>query len=191
VVTGNFDNILTRDMAFKNTVYMVGEDVIININNLEVEVGSNNTESGAGIIIVDGNLQINKNITYEPTGVIANLKQIPSLVWIVKGDVTIDPAVTEVVGTFIILGSDSALPRCNGITELDNAGCGQFKSGTGANQLVVRGNVLAKKFLLKRTYSNAVTGAPAEQFINDGRLQTNPPLGLKDMSGVIPRFSSY
>lgn len=188
VVSGNFDSIF--NFAFENKVYRVDGGEPINTDNLQVKIG-NNTQSGAGVIIVDGNLEINKNITYQSVAGITNLKQIPSLVWIVKGDVIIDPTVTEVVGTFIILGSDIALPRCNGLTDLANTGCGQFKSGTGANQLVVRGNVLAKKFLLKRTYSNAVTGAPAEQFINDGRLQTNPPLGLKDMSGVIPRFSSY
>lgn len=188
VLNGNFDGIF--NVAFENKVYRVDGGESINTDNLQVKIG-NNTQSGAGIIIVDGNLQINKNITYQSAAGITNLKQIPSLVWIVKGDVLIAPAVTEVVGTFIILGSESAASNCADPDDSVNTGCGQFKSGTGANQLVVRGNVLAKKFLLKRTYSDAVTGAPAEQFINDGRLQTNPPLGLKNISGVIPRFSSY
>ena len=30
---------------------------------------------------------------------------------------------------------------------------------------------------------------PAELFINDGRLQANPPLGFTDFSKVIPRFT--
>lgn len=168
-------------------------------HGLEVKCGDGSGSSGAGIIIVEGNMKIKNNIIYESSCTIENLKQIPSLVWIVKGDVTIDLNVTSVAGTFIILGDDdSSRPNCSGPDDAINIGCGQFKSRStglpgpgGESALVVYGSVLAKKFVLERIKVDSLLGTPAEQFINDGRLQSNPPLGLTDMSRVIPRFSSY
>ena len=55
------------------------------------------------------------------------------------------------------------------------------------NQLVVRGNVLAKYFGLNRTHNT--NSEPSELFINDGRLQANPPAGLEDFSNMVPRFT--
>jgi hypothetical protein len=163
--------------------------------------------SGAGIIVVEGNIKIKNNITYDSSCNINNLKQIPSLVWIVKGDVMIDATtVSEVAGTFIILGDGGTDCSVGKILKppyqpLSRVGCGQFKSvfidqSTGAPwtpgnySLTVLGNVLARNFVLARTKVDEF-GSPAEQFVNDGRLQSNPPLGLTDMSKVIPRFSSY
>lgn len=178
--------------------------------DLSVKCGDASFPSGAGVIVVEGNMKIKNNIRYDSSCTINNLKQIPSLVWIVKGDVMIDATtVSEVAGTFIILGDGNVV---NGVSDcskkidvspyqpLSRVGCGQFKSvfieSTGAPwhpddfSLTVSGNVLARNFVLARTKTNT-SGDPAEKFINDGRLQSNPPLGLTDMSKVIPRFSSY
>ncbi|MFA5126908.1 MAG: hypothetical protein WC465_02835 [Patescibacteria group bacterium] len=159
-------------------------------NVLTILAGSGNT-SGAGIIVVDGNLHIDRNIDYGSSANLTNLKQIPSLVWVVRGDIKVDPSVTKIAGTFIALGKPT-IANCSAGVE----GCGRFVSGfyyvgspSLSNQLVVVGNVLAKKFILNRTYIDPLTGAPAEQFINDGRLQTNPPPGMTDLSKVIPRFT--
>ena len=40
--------------------------------------------------------------------------------------------------------------------------------------------------VLERTYNKG----PAENFINDGRIQANPPAGLRDFSKALPRFSN-
>ncbi len=186
----NFENIFNGPLT--NTVFYVSESnipsgtvTIGGASDLEVLPGAG-VVSGAGIIVIEGNLRINKNITYRSSATISNLKQIPSLVWVVKGDVIIDTSVQDVVGTFIVLGDGTSCASA------DPSGCGQFKSGlTGQRPLLVRGNVLARKFVLERIYVDQASGTPAEQFINDGRLQSNPPLGLTDMSRVIPRFSSY
>lgn len=65
--------------------------------------------SGAGLVIIRGNLNVKANLTYSslalPAG--SSPKLLPSLVWIVLGDVKIDPSVKDVAGTFIILGSRS------------------------------------------------------------------------------------
>ncbi len=155
-----------------------------------------NKDSGAGIIIIEGNLAINKNITYQSSGgaapVIRYLKNIPSAVWIVKGDVALDPSVTDLAGTFVVLGDGNS---CS----LPQAGCGQFKTGSVMSsadlQLKVSGSVLAKRFYLDRLFVDTNPNSPtyrepAEKFSNDGRLQANPPLGLSDFSKAIPRFSN-
>ncbi len=173
------------------------------VPNLEVKVGDN-IRSGSGIIVVNGTLKIEKNITYESSSAITNLKQIPSLVWIIRGDLEIDSDVDELVGTFIVLGRDG-LQDCSVVDAYGRSTqhCGQFSSVhydgsshlyTGlasAGFLKIYGNVLARKFFLVRNKVDSITGAPAEEFINDGRLQSNPPPGLVDLSRVIPRFSSY
>lgn len=191
-LSANFDSPFAS--ALQNKVYLIKQDVTIANNDLVVRAGSVSNQSGAGLIIVEGDLRISHNIRYEALGTsVQNLRQIPSLVWVVKGDVLIDAGVQEVAGTFIVLGKDT-IPDCSGSVP----SCGQFKSVSGldavsqnAYSLKIYGNVLAKKFVLARTKVNVATGDSAEQFINDGRLQSNPPFGLTDLSRVIPRFSSY
>ena len=122
-------------------------------------------------------MNINENITYQPD-VINTLQSIPSIVWIVEGDVNIADNVTSIVGTYIVLGDGST-------------GSGQFNTGlSSTNSLIVYGSVLAKKFNLQRAYYDPNNpDIPAEQFVNDGRLQANPPPGLLDFSKAMPRFN--
>lgn len=179
---GFIDQIDEEDEALTGRVFYAHDDennpLIIN-DALEIKIGSV-AGRGSGIIIVDGDLEINSNITYE-SGAVSNLQDIPSLVWVVKGDVVIHPTVTRLAGTFIVLGD-------GGNCATPDAGCGQFFSGNGNTQLEIYGNVLARRFNLERTWYDTSL-EPAELFINDGRLQANPPLGLTDFSRAIPRFS--
>ena len=158
-----------------------------------IPVGQNSEKSTA-VVIIDGDFYIgtdggSKNIVYQP-GVPTNLKHIASVVWIVKGDIRVHPDTTQLSGTFIVLGDDSI----NDCSEPIADGCGQFISCYCAappcdcsNQLTVYGSVMAKSFDLGRTYYS--NEEPAELFINDGRLQANPPSGFSDFSRVVPRFS--
>lgn len=148
----------------------------------DVEVVGSVDNKGSGMIIVEGDLDVNHNITYADTD-IDQLYELASLVWIVKGDVTISPTVTELAGTFIVLGD--GVGDCS--LESPDAGCGQFITGISGNQLTVYGLVLAKKFELGRTYTTG--GEPAEKFINDGRLQINPPAGLEGFAQSSPKFN--
>ncbi|MBT7228052.1 LamG domain-containing protein, partial [Candidatus Parcubacteria bacterium] len=184
---------------------------------VEVPVGIDSGASlqmGSGVVVVAGNLHFNADVEYEtissPTNF--NLKHIPSLVWIVKGSVTVSPDVSNLAGTFIALGSAGVAGECTphlvndeishcideaySLADLDHM-CGQFVScfddGTATgdcstNQLSVSGSVIARQFDLCRSYID-VGRPPAELFTNDGRLQANPPPGLVDFSKVIPRFS--
>ena len=147
-------------------VYVVPEEIHI-INEVK-------NFSGSGIIIIGGDLNIDANLNYySDESSISNLNQISSLVWIVKGDVIISSGVTNIVGTFIILRDDSGSG-------------GKFDTGSGDNKLTISGNVIAQEFDLQRGY----TDGPAEYFINDGRIQANPPAGLIDFSKALPRFSN-
>ena len=133
----------------------------------DLEFGANASKNGSGVIVVNGSAIINKNITYTGDDKVSTLKNIPSVVWVIKGGLDISPDVTELSGTFIVLGA--------------------FNAGGGANQLKVNGSVLAQSFVLNRTYST--NSEPAELFINDGRLKVNPPAGLQNFSTNLPKFT--
>lgn len=141
--------------------------------------------SGAGVIVVDGDLTIARDIDYSALP-IGKLRELPSVVWIIRGDLIIDPLVTKIAGTFIVLG-DGNPAKCAELTEA-GAGCGRFGTGTGAVQLVIKGAVLAKQFNFERTFSTG--GEPSEKFSPDGRLQANTPSGLKDFVKSVPRYTS-
>lgn len=167
------------DQALGNSVYYNDSDLVGPAAARTIIGGSG--ASGAGIVIVNGNLNITHNISYASNEV-DKLSEIASLVWIVKGDVTIDASVTELAGTFIVLGDgveDCASP---------NSSCGQFiTNGPDSATLNIYGNVLARYFDLNRTYSTL--GAPAEKFVNDGRLQVNPPKGMQNFVKSLPKFN--
>jgi hypothetical protein len=154
--------------------------------------------NGSGIVVVEGDLILNNNISYDGD-IVDFLVEIPSIVWIVKGDIIIDGDVDSLAGTFIALGDPAAadcppypvdypdvpLPPSNS--------CGRIDTCTDDldcnNKLIVYGNVLAKQFDMGRTWSNTSLRDASEIFQNDGRLQANPPAGLVDFSKVVPRFT--
>lgn len=170
---------------FSNNPFTLDNDIYIlntSITGPTVNRNVNGGQNGSGIVIVNGNLNITHNITYANTDV-DKLSEIASLVWIVNGDVTISTGVTEVAGTFIVLG-DGESPDCNPVA----VGCGQFiTTGAGSDTLNIYGSVIAKKFDLNRTY--ATNGEPAEKFINDGRLQANPPKGMQNFAKGLPKMN--
>ncbi len=172
----------------------------VTVSTSVIVAAGDNGESGSGIVYVNGNLTINKDITYAGTAV-NRLKYVPSLVWIVRGDVIIDPTVKNLAGTFIVIG-DGDPHACPAIVSANNPpasqGCGRFSTGNdssilaGPQSLTVSGHVLARQFVFQRSYS-AVDSKnktlPSETFIADGRLQANPPAGLTDLSRTLPKFN--
>ena len=139
----------------------------------------NLNSSGAGTVVVDGDLYINSNMYYENNPVTGKISNLASIAWIVKGDVYIDPNVTNIVGNFIVLGK-------NGIA-CPLASCGNFLTGDDSGntkQLVLQGLAMSKSFSLQRYYKNG--GEPAEKFIYDGRALVNTPPGLEDFAKGMP-----
>ena len=155
-------------------------------------------QSGSGLIIVKGNLIINQNVTYDDIGSVSvSLKEMPSATWIVLGDLTIGNLVTDLAGTFIVLGNPTA--TCTSASDLYcginyyPAGCGIIDTGTKGNEcgdgikdskLTIRGSLFARQFQFKRNLASSSEGS--EVIIYDGRLQANPPLGLEDFAKNLP-----
>lgn len=150
---------------------------------LAFQVGAG-VQNGSGTIIVEGDLTITADITYETTNV-SSVSNIPSAAWIVLGDVIIDPSVTEVAGSFFVLGSGATCP----VSLTDSpGGCGRFSTGASAAQaLTVNGLVMAKQFNFQRLYTDILNN-PSERIVFDGRLIANIPPGFDDFTKNLPIF---
>lgn len=137
--------------------------------------------SGAGTVVIEGDLLIDSNFYYEEAAVTGQIENLASITWIVKGDLIIDPAVSHIVGAFIVLGTEGV--------SYPNPGSGFFETGDdSANplQLVVKGLVMAREIVFERYYK--VGSEPAEQIIYDGRVLVNTPPGLEDFAKALPRW---
>ncbi len=135
--------------------------------------------SGAGTVVINGNLHINSNLYYENSRVSSQIENLASVAWIVKGDVIVDPSVASLVGSFIVLGQQGI--NC------PTANCGHFKTGSDLAdplQLVVKGLIMAKQFTFERSYKK--DAAAAEKIIYDGRVLVNTPPGLTDVAKGLP-----
>lgn len=165
-------------------------------------LGNDASEVASKTIVVNGDLILGDNIGYATSSsAFSNFKNIPSTVWIVRGDLLIDADVTEIAGTFIVLGKSGLAGSCaeGPAGAPPTAGCGRIVTCYDTNiglpydcrtaPLRVKGNVFARYFDLGRTYIDPINPTPSERFINDGRLQVNPPAGFIDFSNIVPRFS--
>lgn len=196
MIAGKYGTVVTiaNDSYFNtNSSLLLNDRVFYDADNLILDnstaqqflAGTNATESGAGTIVVNGNLTINRNINYQQ-GNLTNLINLPSVTWIVLGDVVVDPTVTEIVGNFFVLGN--GVTTCPSLSEAA-AGCGRFSSGISAdNSLEVQGLVMARQFSLQRSYTDPLN-TPAELFFYDGRLIANVPPGLDELTESLPFFS--
>jgi hypothetical protein len=152
---------------------------------MQIQAGTTDAPSGAGLVLVEGDLYVNSNITYEDLAV-TQLRELPSIAWIVKGDIIIDPAVTEVVGAFIALGDESR-EYCPSLLQ-SSAHCGRFSTGASAQPLDINGLVMARQFNFERAYYAADRGA--ERILYDGRALANTPPALTDIFQVLPVWQS-
>ncbi|MFA6526022.1 MAG: hypothetical protein WCT26_01235 [Candidatus Buchananbacteria bacterium] len=189
---------LGSSIDLNNRVYVYSNDLVIG-SDLIINNGSDTTQ-GNGLVIVNGDLLIKNNITYSP-GNPANLKRLASIGWIVKGDISIQPDVTQVVGAFIALGNDPSpgcmyendTPCINDTTidypKFKSNGYGVFSSGSSDKSLVISGLLLARAFNFQRTYSNILQGS--EKIIYDGRLIANPPPGLRSLVEMLPVIRDF
>lgn len=184
------------DKSLNGEVYYFDSDLSISagLNILNGTAGN----KGSGTVIIDGNLTINGDITYD-SGMPATLGQLASVVWIVKGDVIINGSVENIVGAFIVLGdglstcqtlpsSDPEYPRYN------HNGCGVFTTvevpGESSDKpLTVLGPVIARAFDFGRVFSEIIQGS--ERIIYDGRLTANPPPGLESFVGGLPIIRDF
>lgn len=133
---------------------------------------------GNGTIIINGNLTIEHNIDYD-SSVPANMYNLASVAWIVKGEVTIDSNVTIVSGNFIVLGDDDLATND-----------GNISTGTGNQSLIVNGLMMAYGFNFDRERTTVEDASvPSEQIIYDGRVLINTPPGLEDLMATLPELN--
>lgn len=150
-------------------VYWVKGDLDID-QAAEFANGTGNV-SGAGLIIVEGDLTINANTTYAASAPNISARNLASVGWLVKGSVTISGGVAQAVGSFFVSGIPSG---------------GVFSTGASPQQLTIYGAVIARQLQLQRTSSAG--GQASEKVVADGRILLNTPPGFKDILQTLPTW---
>jgi len=153
-----------------------------NIFTVNKELIFNNTfnSDGSGLIVIDGDLYIDENVTYENAAV-SRMKDLASVGWIIKGNLYIHGDVTEIVGAFYVEGDDGIDGNVAVYTAYDDP------VNNSGNQLKIYGMMIAPKYDFQRTYKSIDEGA--EQIIYDGRALVNIPPGMEDLTKSLPLWS--
>jgi len=172
---GIIDSFLPVDGKLNNQVfYFTGlDDYYLNTN----KTFYNSDSSGAGTIVIDGNLHINADLFYE-SSIVNGLEKLASVAFIVLGDVIIDPTVSQIVGSYIVLGEQGIFDTGDD-SEI-------IVEEVAGNQFILKGMVIAKQIILNRVYFVGL--APAEIFEYDGRALVNTPPGLVNIVGYLPNW---
>ncbi len=174
-----------------NKIYYYDGDLTIG-SQVEFKNGKNFV-SGAGTIVVNGDLILNADTTYDLSNQLTRFRNLASVAWIVRGDVRIAPNVSQIAGNLIVIGD--GIHDC----ATNQLGCGHIDScasvnnvGCNANRLTVSGLAMARKFSLDRTYTEQYAGSSegSEVVIYDGRLLANTPPGLSDFAKALPIWRS-
>ena len=178
VVLGNRVLVLDNDGVFGNSSLSGASawDWNYPVNFIN---GSGALVDGAGTIVVDGDLDVLANTHYggiTPTDV----ENLASVAWIVLGDVTVDPTVSNLVGAYLVLGGGASF----GAFETLPAGPGL------GQQLDIEGLIMAKQLIFVRTYMGTYGYAEPAEFVRYGsRFILNPPPGLIDFASVLPTIT--
>ncbi len=167
----------------ENTILTSDGGLSLRFLNATNDIGR--CSNASGLLIVNGDLTIEGNVLYESNFVSGSYKSLASAAWIIKGDLLIDKSVTDLAGTFIVLGRDDI--DCGNNLKYPARGCGIIYTGEAEKQLKISGQVMAKNFQFQRTYKDAMK-SPAELIIYDGRNIINPPMGLGDLMKSLPRW---
>lgn len=170
------------DLVGSSLIYYHHGDLTIN-DALLFKQGNATAANGAATIIVDGDLHLNADITYDSTAISdGKVAKVPSVAWLVRGNVSVAPAVQNLAGTFFVVGCSTSVAACGGV---DKAGI--FATGDDISSpatLTVSGLLMAKQFNFQRTAIDAEHGS--ERVVYDGRFLANPPPGLQALSALLP-----
>ncbi|HUD06918.1 MAG TPA: hypothetical protein VMR34_03465, partial [Candidatus Saccharimonadales bacterium] len=110
-------------------------------------------------IYIKGNLIISSNITYASNWTTPS--DIPSLTFVVAGNIYINPSVTQLYGNYFSTGT---VYTCTDSTTgagiyATGAACGMGNSGS-STQLQFYGSLMAKQIAFERTYGAVNTNGP-------------------------------
>lgn len=123
-----------------------------------------------GTIVVDGDLRIRGNVYYDPNFNCASVpvgvdcrRALPTVGFVVRGDLNIDSDVAHIVGNFYVLGT--------------------VNTGVSDERLMVEGLMVASLFNFQRDYVE--NNDSAEWIRYDGRALVNPPPGFLDPAALL------
>lgn len=142
--------------------------------------------SGAGILIINGNLLINQPISYTSAPLAGgDFRLLASLTIVVRGSLTINNSVTNLVGAYYV--TDLASPSLG----IQPPGAGTLSTTYDLSgvqvPLTINGLVIAKNIKFLRKYAGTTDSpAPSEIIVYDGRLQSNPLPGMTDFASGLP-----
>ncbi|MEK7570039.1 MAG: hypothetical protein AAB515_01160 [Patescibacteria group bacterium] len=164
-------------------------------------------------VVVDGDLDIQYNIIAadrakdaDLSGMVAadSIRDLPTIAFIVKGNVTIAKEVNKVTGAFIVTsrdtsaGHDPDTAACPNAANYGNNCGGAFKTGNDndaalctvtsptCRPLTIIGLLFARQLSFQRIGSLRENTTAAERVIADERLFLNPPPGLEDVTKALP-----
>lgn len=134
--------------------------------------GTGASQDASGTIVVNGNLLINADTVYQSGAVSGRIDNLPSVAWLVRGNITVGPTVRNMAGIFFSEGASGIKTGTTGLSSTDVP-------------LIVSGMLIGKKITLERLYKDQAN-TPSEQIIFDGRAVVNPPPGLVDLMKWLP-----
>lgn len=156
---------------------------------------SGGSASGQHTIAVDGDVYITGNITYDWSA------GTPSLYIVAKGNIYIDPSVTQLAGVYVAQPTDSS--GNNGvISTCANLQGGQLKSVTASNlfttcndQLTISGAFIAQKVQFLRSYGTVNQATPSESYTGATHaaeiFDAGPELYLNGPSALQTNANTY
>lgn len=187
----------TSTEPLNNRVFVVGTPSNLNttftidqeLKFFNGDTDGSTTTFGHGVLIVNGNLYIANNMSYEKSS-ISDLRQLASLTVIVKGNLIVDTGVTSIVGAyFVTVPSNGPATFCSTRKDGDspcNPGTTVLNNPNNY-QLSVSGLIIAQAFDFSRKKTGSVSDPrPSELIIQDGRFQANPSPGLQDFANALP-----
>ena len=118
-------------------------------------------------IIVDGNVQINNNISYDTN--YGNRSGIPSFALIATGNIYVAEGVNQLDGLYV---SNRTFSTCSNGSTLFNPA---LTKDTCKNQLTINGALVANEVYFRRTKGNVGDPTPAEQLSFLPELYLSPP----------------
>ncbi|USN53710.1 MAG: hypothetical protein H6760_00885 [Candidatus Nomurabacteria bacterium] len=144
----------------------------------ELIIKNSSLASGSGTIVVDGNLTIDMNISYEQSS-ISNIRDLASLGVMVKKNMIVTGDVDSIVGSYIVFGTDE--------TEANKFSGIKIENSLIERSFSAQGLMIARGFKFERTYRGTlIDPQPAEQVVYDGRVIANTPPGFRDFAKVLP-----
>lgn len=182
----NISNLSLLPASLGGKVYVYDQSSCTSVNlpaKTFLNASGGNTR-GSGLLVINGcDLNISDNLDYQSGGVSDYLRNLASFGVIVLakydgttyqkgGNLTIDPSVTQVVGT--IFAERSISTGSTGMRSTDS-------------QLKIYGAIVSHQINFQRRWSSATESAELVEF--DGRAVVNPPPGFQDISKSLPTLT--